>query len=255
MKFGMCTTPQEAARLSPGTLDYLEMNLSQIAAMTAQELADTKQLLGRISLSAEVANCFFPAEISLCGENYRPEKVAEYTKRALEKAALLGIHTCVLGSGNSRRVREEYRAQELQQLEEAIRVVGTVAAEYHTLVVLEPLNRGETNTINTVEEGAALCCRINLPQVRLLADYYHVACEGEPLSLYGQYADLLSHLHFANPKTRQYPLPGDGCDYAPAVREIKNSGYTGRISIEGNCPGGFVSSAEACLDYVRGLFL
>ena len=52
MKFGLCTSPDKAARLHPGTLDYIEMNLSSIQKMTADELADAKKLLSDIGTPA-----------------------------------------------------------------------------------------------------------------------------------------------------------------------------------------------------------
>lgn len=255
MKFGICTSPDKAARLAPGTIDYIEMNLSHIQKMTAGELAEAQSILQSIDLTAEAANCFFPAEIRLCGRSYSAAAVREYTKCAMDHAAQLGIHTCVLGSSKSRSIDDgDDRADCLRQFEEALVVAGDIARQYDSLVVLEPLNAKETNNLNTVAEGAAICRRLAHPSVRLLADYYHVMYAKEPLSVYTDNADLLCHLHIADPIHRQYPLPEDGCDYAPLAQTLKRAGYTMRLSLEGGCSGDFVTTTEASIAYLRRLF-
>jgi len=255
MKFGLCTSPDKAAKLKPGTLDYIEMNLSNVQKMTAEELAAAKKLLEEIGTPAEATNGFFPGEVRLCGKDYNPDTVREYTVRALDNAAYLGIHTCVLGSSKARNIEEgDDRDSCLAQFEEALVIAGDVAKEYGTTVVLEPLNVKEANYLNTVAEGAVICRRINHPNVMLLADYYHVAYANEPMSVFTENADILRHMHISDPASRKYPLPTDGADYGPLAKALKDAGYNCRMSIEGGCPGDFVESTEAAMAYLRQLF-
>lgn len=255
MKFGLCTSPDKAAKLKPGTLDYIEMNLSNVQKMTAEELAAAKKLLEEIGTPAEAANGFFPGEVRLCGKDYRPDTVREYTVRALDNAAYLGIHTCVLGSSKARNIEEgDDRDSCLAQFEEALTIAGDVAKEYGTTVVLEPLNEKEANYLNTVSEGAVICRRVNHPNIMLLADYYHVAYANEPMSVFTENADILRHMHISDPANRKYPLPTDGADYGPLAKALKDAGYNCRMSIEGGCPGDFVESTEAAMAYLRQLF-
>ena len=100
MKFGICTNLSKAALLAPGTIDYVEIGVAgAIYPMTEEDLKKTLELSKSINVPLEAANGFFPREIRLDGPDFEPEKVREYCKVVLEKAARLGIHTVVLGSG------------------------------------------------------------------------------------------------------------------------------------------------------------
>ena len=54
--------------------------------------------------------------------------------------------------------------------------MGVIAQSYGIVVCVEPLNRAESNFINTLQEGAEIVRRVNHPHIRLLADLYHMAC-------------------------------------------------------------------------------
>lgn len=252
MKFGLCTSADKLTKLKPGTLDYIEMNLSAIHEMPEEKLREAAFILSGAGTPAETTNCFFPKELRLCGSEYRAQKVAEYTKRALEKASRLGIQLCVLGSGKSRSIGDgEDDAACMRQFEEVVRLAGELAQPYGITVALEPLRRAETNVINTVEEGGAVCRRIAHPNVRLLADLYHVADAGEPLDVLKQNADLLCHMHIANPATRSYPSEADPFDYGALKEALADAGYDRRISIEGSCPGDFAVCTEESIAFLR----
>jgi len=257
MKFGLCTTPDKAAELKQGTLDYIEMNLSNIQKMTDEALKEAKAKLDAIGTPAEAANGFFPADVRLVGARYDKNKVAEYTKRALNNAAYLGIFTCVLGSSGARNLEEgDDRTACLAQFEEAIAVAGDVAKTVGTTIALEPLNVREANYLNTVAEGADICRRVAHPNVLLLADYFHVADSKEDLQVIVDNADILRHTHIADPIKRKYPLEGDGCEanYLAFAKALKDAKYELRMSIEGGCPGEFVECTEKSIAYLRRLF-
>ena len=254
MRFGICTTPDKVAKLKPGTLDYMEMNLSTVQAMSEEELKKTRDFILSIGTPAEATNGFFPAEVRLCGAEYDPAKVAEYTKRALNNAAYLGIFTCVLGSSKARNIAEgDDRESCIKQFEEAIVVAGDVAKTTGTTIVLEPLRAFEANYLNLVSEGADICRRVAHPNICLLADYYHVMDAKEDLQVLVDNADILRHMHIASPD-RKYPMPGDGHDYGPLAKALKAAGYNCRLSIEGGCPGDFVPCTEEAMAYLRSVF-
>ena len=254
MKFGICTAPEKVAKLKPGTLDYVELNLSNVQKMTDEELKNVKDLLDSCGTPAEATNGFFPAEVRLCGAEYDPAKVAEYTKRALNNAAYLGIFTCVLGSSKARNIAEgDDRETCLKQFEEAIVVAGDVAKTTGTTIVLEPLRAFEANYLNRVSEGAEICRRVAHPNILLLADYYHVMDAKEDLQVLVDNADILRHTHIASPD-RKYPMPDDGHDYGPLAQALKAGGYNCRMSIEGGCPGDFVPCTEESIAYLRQIF-
>lgn len=255
MKIGICAGAKEIVQLKQGTADYVEMCLTQIYSMTNSEIKETIDILETAGVPAEASNGFFPGNIKICGKAYKKQQVAEYCKKALYNGAQLGIHTCVLGSGKARNVDDgENRSECLKQLEEAIFIAGEAAKEFDTTVVIETLNKNETNLINTVAEGAAMCRKINHTNVMLHADIYHIAQEKEPFDVIWENSDIIKHIHISHPESRLYPLEHDGFDYTLVKNAIDKAGYDLRISIEGIRPEKFVKGAEDSLLFLKSIF-
>ena len=100
-------------------------------------------------------------------KNARKQKFVPYEAQM----KLKNKKTIVLGSGGARKIEDGENAADCQkQLDEVFYAVGDIAKEYETTVVIEPLNKGETNVINTVTEGAAMARRVSHPNILLLAD-------------------------------------------------------------------------------------
>jgi sugar phosphate isomerase/epimerase len=233
MRYGICSGYERAEIIKKGGFDYLEGNLGSISRMTVQELKEAERVLKENGLKYESTNCFFPGEVKIVGEEFDIKKIKDYTRMALEKAVSLGVVTSVLGSGGSRRMPEGYSAQKAcEQMLEAIYSVGEIAKEYSVTIAIEPLNRRETNTLNSVAEVYDFCMKLSHPNVKVLADLFHVHVENEDMSVIENCGSMLYHIHLSNPVLRAWPKPDDEYDYAPFASALKKIGYNNRISIE-----------------------
>lgn len=256
MKIGICTDAAHIAQLQEGAADYVELNLTSIKNMSEAEFQEMEKILADKGVKAEATNCFFPGDVKLCGRRLDMVKVTVHTQRALERAAFLGIHTCVLGSGAARMIDEGENVKRCSsQLVEVFGRVGDIAKQYGTTVVIEPLNKGETNTINSVSEAVKIVRKLNHGNILLLADLFHVALENEPLSVIPDNGDILRHMHIARPEGRLFPKEGDGYDYLKVKEAVDKAGYDLRISIEGRYEGDdFKKSAEESLAFLKKIF-
>jgi sugar phosphate isomerase/epimerase len=98
-------------------------------------------------------------------------------------------------------------------------------------VVIEPLNRAETNLVNSLEEGARIVEAVNHPNLKLLCDIYHMMREDEPASEIVKYGKYIRHCHIAEREERTSPgTKGD--DFRPYFKALKEIGYKGCVSIE-----------------------
>jgi sugar phosphate isomerase/epimerase len=109
-------------------------------------------------------------------------------------------------------------------------------------VLLEPLNRYETHLVNTLEQGAELCRRVNRPAIRIMADFFHMSIEeadiAESIRLA---APFVRYIHVADSNRKQ---PGRGhLDFRPGFRSLKAAGYDGYLGVE--C--GLIGDADAAL--------
>lgn len=233
MNFGICTDLKNAQLIKSIGFDYIEGSLSGISQMSKDDIREKLELFNDIGIKMDVTNMFFPGEIKLAGNDADMSKINDYIHRAFDNASAFGVETCVLGSGNARRIPNEFDYNKgYEQVLESVRLSGEIAQEYGITVVIEPLNTQETNVFTTVKESLEACKKINLENVCVLADLYHVFVEKEDFSILPVAGEKLRHIHFCNPTKRIYPASDDGYDYAPFVTALKQAGYNGKISIE-----------------------
>jgi sugar phosphate isomerase/epimerase len=86
-------------------------------------------------------------------------------------------------------------------------------------LLVEPIAAGEAAWPHTIEQGARLLERLHLPNVKLLADSYHIVCSGQDLDT-EQHRDVIGHLHIRD-HARQMPddsTPEYAAVYASILR-------------------------------------
>ncbi|MFQ5855048.1 MAG: ribose 5-phosphate isomerase B [Anaerolineae bacterium] len=114
---------------------------------------------------------------------------------------------------------------------EAIRECARFAAGHGVTLLVEPLNRYETNFVNTAAEGLALLDELGEPSVKLLLDTFHMNLEEADLAAALQEAgDRLGYVHVADSNRR---APGQGhLDFSAVLRALVLMAYTGIITAE-----------------------
>lgn len=114
---------------------------------------------------------------------------------------------------------------------DALNDLGEHARQYGVPLIYEPLNRYETHIANTVEAGVALLNTLSTPNVRLLADLFHMNIEeadiAAALKAGGRH---IGHVHFVDSNRR--PAGCGHLNFAPIVAALKQIGYTGYASAE-----------------------
>lgn len=76
--------------------------------------------------------------------------------------------------GFSREKGEEQIVQFLERVANYSDALGIT-------IVIEPLNQKESNIINSVPEAVSIAKKVNRPSIQVLADFYHMDEENEPL--------------------------------------------------------------------------
>ena len=127
-----------------------------------------------------------------------------------------------------------------------------VAKEFGVTLALEPLNRYETNFINTLDEGIEFIKKIGFQNVKILADTFHMNIE--EVSVPGAIIaarDYLSHIHFAD--SNRY-APGDGhLNFRGIVDALVKIKYKGFITMEMLPKPDPVTAAKRAVNYLKGL--
>lgn len=230
MKIGITGSENAAAAAAMG-FDYLEVNASALASLSEEEFQAELVRIQGCGLPAECANVLFSGIQLLTEED--PGRVEEYLSGTLGRLARLGVEVVVFGSGGARRKPEGMPfGPGWRRLRDVTRVIGSVADRFGMQVAIEPLCRQETNMVNTVPEGAALAAAVDLPNVWVLADSYHMFKDGEPLENL-RTVGRLSHVHVALRDGRRYPTYAEG-QLCLFIEELRKIGYDGRVTIEAN---------------------
>jgi sugar phosphate isomerase/epimerase len=157
------------------------------------------------------------------------DRARTFVRSIIDLAGPLGA-PAIIGSMQGRTV-ELGREAAMDHLCEALDDLGEHAARYGVPLIYEPLNRYETDLVNTVEAGVALLKSLTTRNVRLLADLFHMNIEeadiAAALRLGG---DRIGHVHFVDSNRR--PAGAGHLDYIPIARALAKSGYDGFASAE-----------------------
>ena len=232
MKFGVCCSVEQAALAKAAGFDYIESTVvSLLPEATETFFAPILETYRHAPLPARACNVFLPGDLKVVGPEVDLRRVEAYVRTAMRRVMLIGAKVVVFGSGKARLVPHDFaRADAEAQLVDFLQLVAEETAEHDLTLAIEPLNRRESNILNSVAEGVVLAERVNRPSIRVLADFYHMDEEQESLYHLVQYKEWLAHIHVADTDRR---APGTGVyPYTTFVAKLAQAGYDGMVSIE-----------------------
>ena len=128
-------------------------------------------------------------------------------------------------------VAEDLRKARVEWCIEGLQAGATAAGASGVRFAVEPLNRFETDILNTARQGVELVKMVAHPAVGLMLDTFHMNMEDDdiPGALHAAAAHLI---HFqANENHRGYLGTGH-LDWTAIVRTLDDIGYRGTISLE-----------------------
>ena len=264
MKFGCCanmvaTGPdgiglEIVEQLAEVGYDYIELSLAHMMALPDAEFRALALRVARSGIRCEACNNFYPRTVRLTGDTVDWQQVQEYTGRALARAAELGAQTIVFGSSGAKNVPEGFpMARAWEQIVETQRMGDSSAAEHGITIVIEPLNRLESNIVLTAREGLALVRQVDRPHIKLLVDYYHMTLEDESPDILLEAGPEVRHIHFARVEGRSFPVEIE-TGYCPFFANLKKIGYDGSVSVEAYTAD-FASDAPHALAVLQSLCL
>ncbi|MCL4858088.1 MAG: sugar phosphate isomerase/epimerase [Caldilineaceae bacterium] len=232
MLFGCCGSLEQAEAAHTAGFDFLEATVvSLIPEADETAFAPILERYRALPLPVRACNVFLPGDLKLTGPAVDLARARRYVETALPRARQIGAEVVVFGSGVARMIPDGFpRDEALAQLAAFLDMVADVASAAGVTIAIEPLNRKESNVINSVAEGVALAQRVNRAPIRVLADFYHMDEEGEPLSEISRHGEWLAHIHVAD-TGRLAPGTG-GYPYATFVEELRRIGYGGMVSVE-----------------------
>lgn len=154
------------------------------------------------------------------------QKAKDFIKSMIEAGA---VHKApaIIGSMQGRHGDGVDQATAMNYLADALEELGEYAAQQGVILIYEPLNRFETNLVNTIESGLHLLGRLSTRNVKLLADLFHMNIEEVSIAdAVRQGGSQIGHVHFVDSNRRP---AGNGhidlSSVSAALAEIKYQGY------------------------------
>jgi D-psicose/D-tagatose/L-ribulose 3-epimerase len=197
---------------------------------------------------------------TICGA-FGPTKDLTHEDAAIHKNCFSYIESCLdfcveLGTnffggpmysavGKARMVSPEQRKKEWDLAVKNLRLVCDMAETRNLKIALEPLNRFESDLINTVDDVSRLINDINQPAAQIMLDSFHMSIEEKDIEKAITTAgDKLVHLQVSEnfrgtPGTGQTPWHA----YKKGLETIK---YNGTVTIESFTPENKELAAAVC---------
>lgn len=253
MQFGCCAKIDQVPVLHKAGFDYLEAGV--VSLLPEQDDEAFAPILAQYQASPvpiQAFNLFLPRDLKVVGPEVDEDRAKAYAKQAVERMEIIGATTAVIGSGGSRSIPEGFsRDKAVEQIVRFLEIVADETDKSSITIAIEPLNRKESNIINSVSEGVFFAKQVNRPSIRVLADFYHMDEENEPLETLLDNQEWLAHIHVADtdrgaPGTGQYP-------YAKFVQLLRQAGYDGMVSIECRWKD-FEAEAGPAVEFLREVF-
>jgi sugar phosphate isomerase/epimerase len=231
MKLGCCASINRAYEVHKAGFDFIECT---VVSLMPENDSDFEEILKKVQdspIPVKACNVLLPGGLKIVGETVDQDAIKEYISTALPRVKQIGADTVVFGSGGARTLPEGFsRVKGEEQILQFLNLAADYAEPLGITIVIEPLNRKESNILNSVPEAVEFAKRVNRKGIQALADFYHMDEENEPLENIVTSKEYVKHIHVADtdrlaPGTGEYP-------YTEFVDCLKQANYDGRISIE-----------------------
>lgn len=213
--------------------DLIEIPVEKKDIINWPKLKDAIQNAG---LKVTISGAFGPdRDISSTDAAIR-EQGLQYIKDCVEIAAFMGspifggpLYSAV---GKTRFISDEQKQQERQWCVENLTEAARFAQEKGIILGLEPLNRFESDMVNTADQALSIVQEVNHPNLKIALDTFHCNIEEKdiPATIRKIGKDLLCHVQ-GNESDRGTPGTGN-VDWQGIKEALEEIGYEGAVVIE-----------------------
>ena len=213
-----------------------------------ENLNSALRSLDKYKIRYEVGQHPFPGEYDPSGKQSEEalSKVRDYLYNLISSTSDLNLSTLVMGAGGARVLPSPDKYDNvIEQMADICRyAISPVLDEFGIILALEGLRKDETPMMNRTDESVRIAKLANVPNIKVMADLYHVIGEGENLDDFKNYKGYIRHSHIGKPSPRVMPSDGDGYDYKPFFEALRSANFNGRMSVE---------AGSSCDDYRTSL--
>ncbi len=212
--------------------DVVELPIEDPKLVNAKKI---REALERHGLQATVCGAFGP-DRDLTSDKAKDRKEGlSYIKWCIDFCAEIGCPTFAgpmySSVGKARGIPAAQRKKEWNLAVKNLRQVADYAGRKRVTLAIEPLNRFETDLVNTVAQAVKLCKDIGHPAAKIHLDSFHMNIEEKDVVAACKLAGRrIAHVH-ASESDRGTPGTGQ-CDWKGLAKGLKAAKYKGPVVIE-----------------------
>lgn len=181
-----------------------------------------------------VCACLGP-DRDLRGDAQQQKTSLDYMMKVIDQMVVLGAHSLIgpvySSVGRADAVPPKEYKQQWKTVVKHLKTLSKYAAKRGKQICLEPLNRFETDFINTCDQGLQMIKDVGSPALKLHLDTFHMNIEQKnQAAAIRKAGKLLGHFHACG-SDRGTP-GGDHIDWPGIAKALKAVKYDGDIVIE-----------------------
>ncbi len=212
--------------------DGVELNLRDPLTEDLDAIMAAAKEYGLEIVSLGTGQCYLHDGLSVAAADPAVRaRLVERLTRHVDFAARTGAQVVLGGVRGRFEADPGVREAQYRGAIDVVRRLADYAAPRGVTIMLEPINRYESNFINTADDALSFLGDVDRPEVRVLLDTFHMNIEEASLAeTFARVGRRLSHVHLVDSNRL---APGMGhIDFAPIIDTLRRIGYNGYLSGE-----------------------
>ena len=194
----------------------------------------TLESLSDLALPVKTVSLGFHGSLCSSSEHVR-QRCRDSLLSLFDFCAALGAGSVnmppILNADNLQRFPADAIDQQDKLLIDQLPALGDEAARRGIELLIEPVNRFETDYLKTLRHAVRICESVDHRAIGLTPDFFHMQMEElDTAASLREAAKWIRHLHVAE-NTRVEPGPGQ-LDLRPGFRVLREAGYQGLVEVE-----------------------
>jgi D-psicose/D-tagatose/L-ribulose 3-epimerase len=231
-------------------IDHLELNMTDPLAVDPVELTLFMQ-----SKSLEITKLAtgYTAKLEKLNLSSPDVKIRERTlKRCSDFISLAHKLKCNVIFGSIKGLVDLPKSESDNNLFDSLKSLEEEILSQQIRVFLEAINRNETTSVNTVDEGFELIKSLSVKGFTVLPDTYHMNIEESDISeTLKKNISSIDTIHISD-NNRFYPGLGN-FNFDEFIKLLKSIDFIGTLTIEGNIKGSFEDDIRKSMSYFQGI--
>lgn len=185
-----------------------------------------------------------------CRDSEKREKYIQELEEQIGKAQRIGTKRIPIGFSRGAKAEDENIFDNLARLASTLDELCAFAEVKDITLCLEPINRYEINTLNTVEQSLEFIEKYHLDKLGLLLDLFHMNIEDT--SIEGailQAGNKIAHVHA--PDSNRLAAGSGHLNYENILKALDATGYSGYLVLEAFPMPDAISCASMNASFIR----